>query len=79
MSKSTFKMIPCVEAADMPPEVIDWCEMHDISTHYNNSVAMCWNDENVFTKWAESIGIKPDYYKIGDKKRKKWTVAIIAT
>jgi hypothetical protein len=76
-------MIPCVDASDMPPEIIDWCESHDYSTHYHSSVVTC-HDENVFTKWCESIGIKPDR-----KKPKYWkdefgeyfqlTVAIIAT
>lgn len=68
MKKTSFKMIPCVDARDMPDEVLEWCEMHDLSTHYHNSVAMCWDEENVFTRWVESLGIKPDHYKIGNEK-----------
>ena len=77
--KPSFEMIPCIDASDMPSEVRDWCDSNDISTHYYNSIAMCWDKDNIFTKWVESLGVQPEWYQIGDEKRKKWIVAIIAT
>ena len=81
-TKPSFEMIPCVDAGDMPSEILEWCEAHDYSTHYHNSVVIS-HSENDFTRWCESIGIKPDrsrpdYWK-ADREYFKLVVAIIAT
>ena len=68
----TAKKIWCVEATSMPEEVELYCEEHEISTHYQNDVALIGNDQkNVFTDWLISKGVEID-------SRYVW-VAIIAT
>ena len=81
--KKLFEMIPCVDAGDMPDEVIDWCGEHEYSCHYNNDVVNC-HSENVFTKWCESIGIEadrkePDYWDKECGEYYRLLVAIIGT
>lgn len=81
--KPKFEMIPCVDASDMPDEIIEWCGEKEFSTHCHNSVAIC-HDESVFTKWCESIGIEPDttapdYWKEEWGKYYRLIVAIIGT
>ena len=86
-----YKMIPCIEAADMPEEVIDWCEENEISTHYNDSMARLEDDGNVMAEWLKAIGVpkvekewikykKPVNGKEGFyNPRYDWNIAIIAT
>jgi len=56
MEEKKIRMIPCVEAADMPEEVKEWCIDHDVSTHYQNDVAQVYNDDNPFANWLRKLG-----------------------
>ena len=67
--KRTFKMIPCVDAGDMPEDVLDYCVDNDIQTHYQNDVAQICAREDDFLpdgrktplgKWLISIGVSLD-------------------
>jgi len=51
-----IKIIPCVEASDMPENVIEWCIDHNYDTHYQNNVAQVYNDDNPFANWLREIG-----------------------
>ena len=41
------KMIPMVDACDMPMEVLDYCDTKEIPTHYQSAVAFIPDDGNV--------------------------------
>jgi len=62
---NSYKMIPCVEAADMPNEVMDWCEEHEVSTHYADSMTTVEDDGNPMAKWLKEMGVP--------QEKKKWT------
>ena len=50
----TIKLIPLIDACDLPSEVEDWCNIHDITTHYQDSIAYIeWDneDDEVFCTW----------------------------
>ena len=51
-----MKMIPCVQASDMPREVIDHCIDYEISTHYQNDVALVRDNDNPFANWLRELG-----------------------
>ncbi len=49
-------MILCVRANEMPRDVIEYCVENEISTHYQNDVALVANDDNPFAKWIKEEG-----------------------
>ena len=51
-----IEMIPCVEASDMPREVLEYCIDHEISTHYQNDIAQVENSDNPFANWLRENG-----------------------
>lgn len=86
-----YKMIPCVNAGDMPDVVRHWCEDYEYSTHYHNSVAIIEDDGNPFAEWLKEMGVpkekQEEHHYTDDKGIKHsymspcyaWMVAIIAT
>ena len=55
------KMIPMVDACDMPMEVLDYCDTKEIPTHYQSAVAFIPDDGNVFAEWLKRLGVEfPD-------------------
>ena len=63
-----IKMIPMVDACDMPSEVTDYCVMNDVQTHYQNDVAFIEDDGNIFAEWLKELGVEfPDvgYLQVG--------------
>ena len=55
------KMIPMIDACDLPSDVEDYCVTNEIQTHYQNDVAFIDNDGNVFAEWLKEIGVEfPD-------------------
>ena len=62
------KMIPMIDACDMPNDVTDYCVENDIQTHYQNDLAFIEDDGNVFAEWLKEIGVEfPDvgYLQVG--------------
>ncbi len=52
-----IKMIPMVEASDMPEDVLDYCVEHEISTHYDSAVVCLGSDQdNALTNWLKENG-----------------------
>lgn len=52
-----MKLIPMVNAVDMPTEVEDWCIENDVSTHYDNDVALFETKEkNPLNDWLKELG-----------------------
>jgi hypothetical protein len=86
-----YTMIPCIDASDMPDKVIDWCEEHEISTHYSDSMARLTDDGNAMAEWLKEIGVPKEIKKWVKYKKPvngkegfytpwyDWNVAIIAT
>ena len=75
----TTRKAVVIEAKDMPEDVLDWCVNNEISTHYDHSLAMIWEDEieeNPLFKWL-TIGRGIDMEEF--KGRTCYYVAIIAT
>ena len=59
MGKSIIvKMIPMIDACDLPGDVEDYCVENEIQTHYQNDVAFVEDDGNVFAEWLKEIGIE---------------------
>lgn len=52
----TTRIITCVESADMPREVADYCESCGISTCYQNDIVLLEDDENPFSEWLKTNG-----------------------
>ncbi len=52
------KMIPMIDACDMPSDVEDYCVEREIQTHYQNDVAFVKDDGNVFAKWLKELGVE---------------------
>lgn len=52
-----LKMVPCVDASDLPQEIRDWCIDNDISTHYACELHQVY-DDNIFAEWLKSQGFK---------------------
>lgn len=68
-----IRMIPCVKAADMPPDVEQFCIDQGISTHYQNEVVIVdADDDDPLAHWFCDLGIKPD-------ANGNFIVAILAT
>jgi hypothetical protein len=57
-----MKMIPCVQASDMPEEVLMYCIDNEISTHYQNDITVVHDDDSPFAVWLRESG-----YKFTDK------------
>ncbi len=53
-----FKQINVVDVRDMPMDVEAWCVEQEISTHYQDDVAMIENDGNPFAEWLNENGYK---------------------
>jgi hypothetical protein len=51
-----IKMIPCVEARDMPKDVLEYCIDHEISTHYQSDIAQVEDNNNPFANWLRENG-----------------------
>ena len=66
-----IKMIPCVNAADFPLEVLNWCVKEEIQTHYQNDICFVKNDGNPFAEWLKKEGV--------DLGKKGCSVAILST
>ncbi len=74
-----IKMIPCVcvEASDMPKDVLEYCMEYDISTHYQNDLAQIENNDNPFANWLRENG-----YEFKESVTTVWDfnyIGIIAT
>jgi len=67
-----YTKIACIDARNLPGDVEDYCVDQEISTHYQNDVAIIKDDGNVFSEWLKSKGYKFES-ESGDY------VAIIAT
>jgi hypothetical protein len=68
-----MREITCVDATDFPDEVLDYCDQHDISTHYQNDVIVVEDDGNPFAKWLKDQGYEFKNSDFGDY------IAILAT
>lgn len=53
-------MVQCVDAGDMPVDVIDYCCDRDISTHYASELHQIEDDGSVLAEWLKSIGFQFD-------------------
>ncbi len=60
-----IEMIPCVDAADFPEGVEDYCIEHEFSTHYQNDIVQVEDDGNVFAEWLKEQGV--DFTKAQDE------------
>jgi hypothetical protein len=56
--KDKIKMIPCIDARDLPVEVLNWLSEEEIQTHYQNDVAIIVDDGNPFAEWLKSCGVE---------------------
>jgi len=52
-----IKMIPLVNAAKFPEDVLDYCARHEIQTHCQNDVTFVENDGNPFAAWLRKEDI----------------------
>jgi len=52
-----MKMIPFVNAAKFPEDVLDYCVKHGIQTHGQNDVTFVENDGNPLAKWLREEDI----------------------
>jgi len=48
-----FRMIPLVEAADMPREVTDYCVDREISIHSRSDITCVEDDGNPLAEWLK--------------------------
>ena len=53
-------LMPTFDARDLPPDVIDDCINHEISTHYENTIAnVYWEDDGgPLVEWLKVQGIE---------------------
>lgn len=51
-----MKMIPMVEASDMPIEVEDFCVAMEWGIHYQGDVVVIQDDRNPFSEWLKQQG-----------------------
>ena len=51
-----IKMIPMVEARDMPEDILDFCVEQEYQTHYQNEVVCTSDKDNLLIKWLEQNG-----------------------
>lgn len=51
-----MKMIPMVEASNMPTEVEDYCIEREWGIHYQGDCKVVTDDGNVFSEWLKQQG-----------------------
>lgn len=49
-------VVTTVDAQDMPQEVEEYCDAHDISTHCGTEMYWIEDDGNAFSEWLKSLG-----------------------
>ena len=54
--KDTLQRIAVVDAGEMPEDVLRWCDINHVSTHYQHDIAYVENNDNPFAKWLLSLG-----------------------
>lgn len=53
----SYKLIPMVDAGDLPDKVVDWCDNNEIPTHYDSGIAMFeTKSHNPLNKWLNEQG-----------------------
>ncbi len=56
--RPVFEKITLVCATDMPRDVLQYCVEQEISTHYQDSIAVIADNGNPFAEWLKENGYK---------------------
>jgi hypothetical protein len=56
--RPVIKLTQCVNAEDMPDDVEEWCDEHEIYTHCETGLHCVEDDGSPLSEWLKSVGFQ---------------------